>query len=680
LAPDRIRNVVLVGHSGSGKTALAEALLHATGVTTRMGRIEDGNTVTDFEPEEISRASSVSLAMAPFELSGTRVNIIDTPGYSDFVGDARAALRAADLALFVVSGVDGVEVQTEALWRMAGEEGLARAFFVNKLDRERSSFSRTLAQLKAAFGTAVAPLQVPIGAEHQLSGVAQLAEDLAFTYDGGPVGKQGAIPAAVAEEVATLRTALIEAAVETDDSLLERYLEGNEPTGPELVAALHRGMVEGIAYPVLCGAATRLVGVDRLAQFIVDYGPRPEERPAPPLAEGAALPDTGVVAYVFKTQSDPYVGRIALFRVFRGSIPADTVLENAGRGGSGRMHNLFTMRGREHQDLTEVKAGDIAAVAKLEAVLAGDTLRSPGAKVVIRPVQMPRPAMSLAVFPKSQQDEEKLSLALQRAVEDDPTLRMERRADTNETVLSGLGDTHLEVAVSRLSARFGVEVETALPRIPYRETIRGTADVEGKHKKQTGGRGQFGVAFVRFEPLPAGSGYEFVDAVKGGNVPRQYIPAVDKGIQEALSRGILAGYPVVNIRATLYDGKHHSVDSDELSFRMAGIMSVKAAIPTLRPTLLEPIMKVVIRVPEDQMGEVIGDLNSRRGRVGGMDSEGHTRVITAEVPLAEMQRYSIDLRSITSGRGAFEMEMSHYEEAPPYETQKVVAASKEEKE
>jgi len=680
LASDRIRNIVLVGHSGSGKTALAEALLHAAGVTTRLGRIEDGNTVTDFEPEEIDRGSSVSLAIAPFDWAGHKVNIIDTPGYSDFVGEARAALRAADLALFVVSGVDGVEVQTAALWRMAEEEGIARAFFVNKLDRERASFARTLDQLKDAFGTAVAPLQVPIGSEHQLAGVANLIGGTAFTYEGSPQAEQGEIPPDIAGQVADLRTALIEAVVETDDSLLERYLEGTEPTDAELTAAMRRGMLEGSSFPVLCGASTQLVGIDRLAQFLVDYGPQPDERPTPPLSQGESLPDSGVVAYIFKTQSDPYVGRIALFRVFRGSIPIDTTLESAGPGGTGRMHNLFTMRGKEHQDLTEVAAGDIAAVAKLESVLAGDTLRSPGLKVTIEPVPLPRPAMSLAVFPRSQQDEEKLSMALQRAVEDDPTLLMERRADTNETVLSGLGDTHLEVTVSRLSARFGVEVDTALPRIPYRETIRGTADVEGKHKKQTGGRGQFGVAYVRFAPLPAGSGYEFVDAVRGGNIPRQYIPAVDKGIQEALARGILAGYPVVDIQATLYDGKHHSVDSDELSFRMAGILAVKAATPSLKPTLLEPIMRVTIRIPEDQMGEVIGDLNSRRGRVLGMDSEAGLRLITAEVPLAEMQRYSIDLRSITSGRGSFEMAMDHYEEAPPQETQKVVAAAKEEKE
>jgi elongation factor G len=680
LATDRIRNVVLVGHSGAGKTVLAEALLHAAGVTTRMGRIEDGNTVTDFEPEEISRRSSVSLAMAPFDWEGCRVNAIDTPGYSDFVGEARAALRAADMALFVISGVDGVEVQTEAIWRMAEEEGIARAFFINKLDRERSSYATTLTQLKEIFGSAVAPIQVPIGAESELSGVADLTAGTAYTYERSPRGRKGDIPDTVTAQVSAMHTALIEAVVETDDELLEKYLEGTEPTGEQLVAPMHKGLVEGTAFPVLCGSAAKLIGIDRLAQFIVDYGPRPDERPAPPLAEGGTLPESGVVAYVFKTQSDPYVGRISLFRVFRGSIPVDAALENANRGGSCRMHNLFTMRGREHQDVTSVGIGEIAAVAKLESVLAGDTLRSPGVKASVKAVPMPKPAMSLAVFPRSQQDEEKLSTALQRVAEDDPTLRVERRADTHETVLSGLGDTHLEVTVARLAARFGVEVTTQMPRIPYRESIRGTADVEGKHKKQTGGRGQYGVAFVRFSPLPSGSGYVFSDEVKGGSIPRQYIPAVDRGIQEALVRGILAGYPVVDVKAAVYDGKSHPVDSDELSFRMAGIMAVKAAAATLKPTLLEPIMRVLVRVPEDQMGETIGDLNSRRGRVLGMDSEGSTRVITAEVPLAEMQRYTIDLRSITSGRGSFEMQFHRYEEAPPHVTQKVVAAAEEEKE
>jgi elongation factor G len=678
MASDRIRNVVLVGHSGSGKTMLAEALLYTAGVITRMGRIEDRNTVTDFDPEEASRGSSVSLAMAPFEWNGYRINVIDTPGLSDFLGEALAALRAADLALFVVSGVDGVEVQTEALWKIAEGEGIARAVFVNKLDRERASFPRTLAQLKDLFGTGIAPLQVPIGSELDLRGVANLVGGRAFTYSGGAQALEGDLPEEVQAEVALRHTALVEAVVETDDTLLENYLEGVEPSGEQLISGMHRGMVDGTTFPVLCGSATGLIGIDRLAQFIVDYGPRPSERPAPPLSEGEALPDGGVVAYVFKTMSDPYVGRISMFRVFRGEVDLDVDLQNPTRGVSGRMHNVFTMRGKEHDETKRVDEGDIAAVAKLESTLAGDTLRSPGVKVVIAPVEVPRPTMSLAVFPRSQHDEEKLSTALQRAAEDDPTLRVERSAATNETVLSGLGDAHLEVAIARLHSRFGVDIDTALPKIPYRETIRGTADVEGKHKKQSGGRGQYGVANLRFEPLPATSAFEFANAIKGGSIPKQYIPAVEKGVVEALERGILAGYPVVGVRATVYDGKYHAVDSDELSFRMAGILAVREAAPKLNATLLEPIMRATVRVPEDLMGEVIGDLNAKRGRVLGMDSEGGIRVVTAEVPLAEMQRYSIDLRSITSGRGSFEMEFARYEEAPPNEAQRVIAAAQEE--
>ena len=676
---EKIRNVVLVGHSGSGKTTLAESLLFAAGETTRMGRVEDGNTVADFEPEERNRRSSVSLAMAPFAWNGYRINLIDTPGVADFTGEVRAALRVADLALFVVSAVDGVEVQTEQIWKLAEAEGVARALFVNKLDRERASFSRTLQQLKDVFGTPVAPVLVPIGAENTLSGVANLVGGKAYSYPGGAIkATEGELPDGMQGEVATLHTALVEAVVETDDKMLEKYLEGIEPTGDQLIAGMHRGMVQGSAFPVLCGSAARGIGIDRLAQFLVDFGPSPEERPAPPLAAGAALPEGGVVAYIFKTMSDPYVGRISLFRVYRGVIDLDVELENPKRHVIGRMHTVFTMRGKEHHDVKHVVAGDIAAVAKLEATLSGDTLRSPGLDVIIAPVPLPHPTMSLAVFPRSQHDEEKLSTALTRAVEDDPTLQVTRNSVTHETVLSGLGDAHLEVTVSRLAARFGVEVDTALPKIAYRETIRGKADVEGKHKKQSGGRGQFGVANIRFEPAPTGTGYEFVNAIKGGSIPKQYLPAVDKGVQEALDRGILAGYPVVDVRAIVYDGKYHAVDSDELSFRMAGIMAVKEAAPKLNVALLEPIMKVRIIIPEELMGDVIGDLNSKRGRVLGMDSDGGFRVVSAEVPMAEMQRYSIDLRSLTSGRGSFDMEMSHYEEAPPHEAQRVIAASQTE--
>ncbi|MEX2323241.1 MAG: elongation factor G [Acidimicrobiia bacterium] len=677
MGSDQVRNVVLVGHSGAGKTTLAEALLHVAGITSRMGRVEDGNTVTDFETEEVDRGSSVSLAMAPLDWRGHRINLIDTPGISDFIGEVRAALRAADLALFVVSGVDGVEVQTEEIWRLAGDEGIARAVFVNKLDRERSDYRRVVSQLKAIFGNRIAPLWVPIGQEASLRGIATLGRGVAHTYEGGLKATQSEVPDEIHAEVEAGHVALVEAIVETDEAMLEAYLDGTEPGPDELIRGMHRGMVGGEAFPVLCGSATELIGIDRLAQFIVDYGPRPSERPHPPTVSGEPLPDTGTVAYVFKTMSDPYVGRISLFRVFRGEVTLDMDLHNPQRSVTGRMHHVFTMRGKEHTEISKVEEGQIAAVGKLEATLAGDTLRSPSLDVVIEPVPMPAPAMSLAISPRSAHDEEKLSTALQRVVDGDPTLRVDRNVVTNETILSGQGDAHLEVSIDRLAHRFGVEVDTSLPRIPYRETIRGTADVEGKHKKQSGGRGQFGVANVRFEPLPTGSGYEFVNETKGGSIPKQYLPAVDKGIKEALDRGILAGYPVVDVRATVYDGKYHAVDSDELSFRMAGIMAVREAATKLDAGLLEPVMRVTVRVPEDLMGDVIGDLNSKRGRVLGMDADGGGRVITVEVPLAEMQRYSIDLRSITSGRGSFTMELARYEEAPPHETQKVIAAAQE---
>ncbi len=677
MGSDQIRNVVLLGHSGSGKTALAEALLFTAGLTTRVGSIEDGNTVTDFEPEEISRGSSVSLAMAPFEWHGHKINIIDTPGLSDFTGEMRAAVRAADLALFVVSGVDGVEVQTEAAWRIAGDEGISRAIFVNKLDRERSSFSRTVDQLKEVFGTGVAPIQVPIGSEADLSGVANLVGGKAYTYSGGPKATESSLPDSLQAEVEGLHTGLVEAVVETDDEMLERYFEGVEPSGDQLIAGMHAGMVAGTTFPVLCGSATELIGIDRLAQFIVNYGPRPSERPSPPLTEGEELPDLGVVAYVFKTMSDPYVGRISLFRVFRGDIDLDVDLENRRVGAKGRMHNIFSMRGKEHEDVKRVEAGDIAAVSKLETTLAGDTLTTPGLGVMVAPMTMPKPTMSYAVFPKTQHDEEKLSTALARSIEDDPTLSTERAAATNQTILSGLGDAHLEVTIARLATRHGVEVDTALPKIPYRETIKGRADVEGKHKKQSGGRGQFGVAFVKFEPNTLGAGYEFINEIKGGSIPRQYIPAVDKGIREALERGLAAGYPVVDVKARVYDGKYHAVDSDEMSFKMAGIQAVRQAAPKLNVALLEPIMKVDVFTPEDNVGDVIGDLNRRRGMIKSQDA-GPTGVrVSANAPLGDMFGYIGHLRTLTSGRGQFSMEFSHYAPCPQNVADEVIKAAKE---
>ncbi len=684
MGPEQIRNVVLVGHGGSGKTSLAEALLFTAGVTTRLGRIEDGSTVTDYEEEEHERQSSVSLGLAPFEWHGHKINLLDAPGSPDFMGEAEAAMRAADLALFVVSGVDGVEVQTETMWHLAAEEGIARAIFVNKLDRERSDYFRVIGELKEAFGAGVAPVELPIGAEENLRGVAGVVSEHAFVYDdGSPQGTEVDVPDEVHARLDEMHTALVEAVVENDEEMLEQYFEGVEPDAKQLVAGLRAGIVEGTIFPVLCGSATKLVGIDRLAELLVRDGPTPLDRPMPPLAEGEGLtadPGGAVAAYVFKTLADPYVGRISIFRVFSGTVKTDVNLENPRVGGTGRMHNLFALRGKDHDDVHEVVTGDIAAVAKLEATASGDTLRSPGSGVVIAPAPVPPATMSVAVTPKSQQDEEKLSSALQRIVDADPTIRVERRGDTRQTVMSGLGDAHIEVTVQRLKRRYGVEVETSLPKVPYRETITRSADVEGKHKKQSGGRGQFGVAYVRFEPLPRGEGYEFSDEIKGGSIPRQLIPAVDKGIQEALERGMVSGNPVVDVRARVYDGKYHSVDSDELSFKMAGIQAVRTAAPQLGAALLEPIMKVRITVPEAYMGDIIGDLNSRRGHVEGMDSYGNFRVLTAQVPLAEMLEYTRNLRSLTGGRGQFEMEFSTYEECPPHEAQKVIAAYEAEKE
>ncbi len=644
-----------------------------------MGRVEDGNTVMDHEPEEIARAGSVGLGVASINWGGHKLNIIDTPGYADFIGEVRSALRAADLAMFVVSASDGVEVQTEAVWNLAEQEGIARAFFINKLDRERADYKGVLAQLKNAFGTGVAPLEFPIGSEADLQGVAGIVSNHAFLYeDGAGKGTEVDIPEEVKADVDEVRSALVEAVVENDDELLEAYFEGQEPSQEQLVAGLREGIAAGSIFPVLCGSATGLVGIDRLAELIVRDGPSPLDRPMPPIQgedEFTANPGGALEAYVFKTVSDPYLGRISMFRLFSGTLKVDMVLENPREGVSGKLHNLFFMKGKDHEDTSEVSCGDIAAVAKLETVRSGDTLRAPGSDVVIEPVSVPSPNMSLAVTPKTTQDEEKLSTSLNRVVEEDPTLHVERRGETNQTVLSGMGDTHLEVALARMGRKFGVEVVTEVPRVPYRETITASAEAEGKHKKQSGGRGQFGVAFVRFEPLQDGEDYEFVDAIKGGSIPRQLIPAVDKGIQEALARGLQAGYPVTGVKATVYDGKYHSVDSDELSFRMAGIQAVRAAAPNLNPVMLEPYVKLSIMAPEEYMGDIIGDLNSKRGRVGGMDSFGQQRVVTAEVPMGEVQQYTIDLRSITGGRGSFELEFSHYDQMPPQEAQKVIAAA-----
>jgi elongation factor G len=679
VVPEKVRNIALVGHGGSGKTTLAEALLFVGGAVKRMGSVEAGTTTFDYEVEEIERGISLGLAVASVDWNGIRVNIVDSPGAGEFSGDARSALRAADLALFCVSAVDGVEVQTEVLWRVAEEEGIPRAFVVTKLDRERASYERVLDELRENFGKSVAPIQVPIGSEDSLRGLVRVATERAYVYEGdSPIGKQVDLPDEVASLVHAAHTGLIETVVETDDAMMEAYFEGNEPSREQVVDTIHHGILRGEIHPVLVSSAGKLIGIDTVLEFISDYGPNPLERKLPPLSEGTPFEpsaDGPVLAYVFKTFSDPFVGRISLFRVYSGTIKADQELEVA-RGGKVRLHNLFKLQGKEHNDVAEVEVGGIAAVAKVEDLHPGDTLRSPGSDAVIEPVRYPQPVAELAITPHSHHDDEKMSTALHRIEESDPTIRVERRAETGETILSGLGDTHLEVTLARIKRMFGVEIDATIPKIPYRESIMATAEAEGKHKKQSGGRGQFGVAFVRFSPRPRGSGYEFIDSIKGGAIPRGLIPAVDKGIQEALERGILAGYPVVDVAAEVYDGKYHAVDSDEMSFRMAGIQAVRAASPNLKPVLLEPIMRVKVTVPEDHLGDVMGDINSKRGKVLGMEGEGTLRTVNAEVPMAEMQQYAAELRSLTSGRGTFEMEFDHYEEVPHNEAQAVIAAQK----
>jgi elongation factor G len=521
---------------------------------------------------------------------------------------------------------------------------------------------------------------VPIGSEEGLRGVVRVASERAYEYtEGEKSGKEVDLPSEVEDLVHAAHTALVETVVETDDEMMEAYFEGKEPSREQIVATIHKGIVAGDIQPVLVASAERLIGIDLLAEFIVDYGPNPLERTLPALSSGDPIPpstEAPTVAFVFKSVSDPFVGRISLFRIYSGTVKADQELDVAG-GGKVRLHNLFKLQGKEHNDVPDLPAGGIGAVAKVDNLRVGDTLRTSGSNITIAPVSYPRPVAEVAITPRSHHDEEKLSTALHRIEEEDPTIRVERRSETGETILAGLGDTHLDVTVARIHRKFGVEVDTSLPVIPYRETITTSAQAEGKHKKQSGGRGQFGVALVKFAPLPRGSGYEYIDSIKGGSIPRQFIPAVDKGIQEALNRGVLAGYPVIDISAEVYDGKYHAVDSDEMSFRMAGIQAVRAATQDLKPILLEPVMKVTVTVPEDHLGDVMGDINSKRGRVLGMEGDGTLRSVIAEVPMAEIQQYAAELRSLTSGRGTFDVEFDHYAEVPHNEAQQVIAAARD---
>ncbi len=674
----KIRNVALVGHGGSGKTTLAEALLHCSGTINRPGRVEDGSTVSDFEPEEQKHGISISLALAPFEHAGCRINILDTPGYADFVNEVEAALSVADLAVVVVSAVEGVEVQTEVAWRLAQARNLPRLIFVNKLDRERADFERTLDQLQQLFGSGIAPLELPIGQESDFAGVADLLSDTAITYDQGKA-TSGPIPAEMEELERRVHEALVEGIVVADDGLMERYLEGDVPSAAELEETLAHGVAAGTVFPVVCGSAGKEVAIDRLAAFIAEIGPSPLERPPTPVLAGGEETTVPVdpagqpLARVFKTIADPYVGRISLLHVLSGTIRPDAVLVNSRTHVEEKLHSLQMLRGKEGHPVQEAQAGDIVAVPKLADVQTGDTLAPKNTPVVVLAAEPSAPILSIAVKPRAKGDEDKLMTALHKLQEEDGALQVRREDETHQTVLSGMGDTHLQIACERLHRKYGVDVETEAVKIPYRETITQAAEAEGKYKKQTGGHGQYGVCNLRIEPLERGQGFEFVDAVVGGAIPRQFIPAVEKGVQEAMAAGGLNGFPVVDVKVTCYDGKYHSVDSSEMSFKMAASIGFKEALASAAPVLLEPVCRLEVTVPSSHQGDVLGDLNSRRGRVLGTDAgEGDEQVVVALVPTSEVARYATDLRSLTGGRGRFRLRHESYEPVPPQIAERLV--------
>ena len=682
-----IRNVLLVGHGGSGKTTLLEAMLFTSGALTRMGTVEDGNTVSDHDPDEQRKGISVSLSMAPVEWNGVKINVLDAPGYADFIGDLRSGVRAADAVILVVSAVDGVEVQTETAWELAVEANLPRAVFINKLDRERSDFQATLDQLVSAFGNQVAPFELPIGQEQEFRGVADLLHEKADLYPDGPRAEESEWPDDIHAMADPAREKLIEAVADADDELIEEYLEQGTLPEEHIVRGAKEGFANARLAPVIVGSAAKAIGIDRLLDVIVEEFPSPLERaPIGVIAKDGTEQERGcdpagaTTALVFKTLSDPFVGHVSMFRVFSGRVRPDASVHNATQGTDERIGQLFTLRGKDHEALTEVAAGDIGAVAKLAHTHTGDTFSTKDDPVQLPSIELPEPLLAYAISPKTKGEEDKLATGLTRLREEDPTLRVTRNEETHQTVMHGMGEAHLEVMIERLKRKFGVEVTTAPAKIAFRETVRGKAKAQGRHVKQSGGHGQYAVCNIEIEPLPRGEGFVYEDKIFGGSIPHQFIPSIEKGIVKTMAEGVLSGNPMVDVKVTLVDGKFHAVDSSDMAFQIAGSLALKEAVEAAGVVLLEPVVNLEVIVPDSYTGDVMGDLNAKRGKIAGMDQLGGGKQrIRALVPQAEVARYVIDLRSMTGGRGAFAMTFDHYDELPQNLAQKVIDAHQQER-
>lgn len=677
---DKIRNVALLSHSGAGKTSLSEAMLFNSGAITRMGNVADGNTTSDYDPDEIKHRISINLSILPVQWKDIKINIIDTPGYPDFVGEVKSALRISEGAVIVVCAASGVEVGTEQVWGYATELKMPRLVYINKMDRENANFFSALEQIQVKLSSRCLPIQLPIGSQKDFKGVIDIIAGKA--YFGTPA-KEIEIPASMSQEVKSAREKLIEAVVEINDDIMTRYLDGNEISAEEICRCLTESVAHGKVIPVLAGSGLTNIGVVPLLDAIVNYLPSPMTA-APPKAintsgqEEVIKPsnDAHLAALVFKTTTDPHVGKMSYFRVYSGVFFSNSQLWNVNKSAIERIGQVFLPRGKAQEAVSQINAGDIGMVVKLANTASGDTLGSKEYPLKLTPINYPSPILSKAVYPKSKADLDKMSTSLAKICEEDPSLKVQRDADTGELLLSGMGDTHLEVAASRLQRKFGVEVNLEVPKVPYKETITTSVQAEYKHKKQTGGHGQYGHVLIEMEPLPPGSGFEFGERIVGGSVPRNYIPAVEKGVKEARLEGILAGYPAVDMRVTLYDGSFHPVDSSEMAFKIAAAQAFKKGMANASPVLLEPIMNITVTVPDSFTGDIIGDLNTKRARVLGMNPNQGINVIQAQVPLSEILRYAIDLRSMTQGRGTFTVEFSHYEPVPAPIAQKIIAQQK----